>query len=306
MSGGVLCPSGLGLAGRGWRVDACWARGGLTVVGGSGAGGEGGRNVEIRGTAAQCSWSCRSDGVEFYMYQPLGSTHLGCLAGWSLQIAPSATSVRQRSSVRSCRGAALGRLAPRGLKDAVVPLGGGALGQPVLELDLGLFDYLFSQPKCSRLPGYVPTDTIVSVVWSLVSRGAWSESWAWLGLQPELEGAPAYRTSSTCVGMLLLPVADSWASITVFCLCIQLVLFIRAYGLQRYLCSSLAVRLSWKVSGRDRPVDPGYFSSFSAGDWRWHWHSTFASGACQARSTPGAVRASDAIQNAWALAPPRM
>lgn len=125
MSGGVLCPSGLGLAGRGWRVDACWARGGLTVVGGSGAGGEGGRNVEIRGTAAQCSWSCRSDGVEFYMYQPLGSTHLGCLAGWSLQIAPSATSVRQRSSVRSCRGAALGRLAPRGLKDAVVPLGGG-------------------------------------------------------------------------------------------------------------------------------------------------------------------------------------
>lgn len=53
-------------------------------------------------------------------------------------------------------------------------------------------------------------------------------------------------------------------------------------GYKGNLCSSLAVRLSSRMSGRDRPVDPGHFSSFSPGDWRWHWHSTFASGLARA------------------------
>lgn len=164
-----------GLAGRGWRVDACWARGGLTVVGGSDAGGEGGRNVETRGTAAQCSWSYRSDGVEFYMYQPLGSTHLGCLAGWSLQIAPSATSVRQRSSVRSCRGAALGRLAPRGLKDAVVLLGGGPSVSRFWSSTWVCLITSSPSPSAAGCLATCPPVTILSLVWSLVSRGgAWS------------------------------------------------------------------------------------------------------------------------------------
>ena len=87
-------------------VLVCPRRVSVAVVGGSDAEGEGGRNVEIRGTAMQCScWSPRSDGVEFYMYQRWAAL---ILAGWSLQIAPSATSVRQRASVRPCRGAALG------------------------------------------------------------------------------------------------------------------------------------------------------------------------------------------------------
>lgn len=55
----------------------------------------------------------------------LGSTHLGCLAGWTLQIAPSATSVRQRSSVRLCRGAALGRLASPRPQRSSGPFGRG-------------------------------------------------------------------------------------------------------------------------------------------------------------------------------------
>lgn len=118
------------LSGRGWRIGMSSASN-KAVVSFSGAEGEGGRNVEIRGMAMHCSWSPRSDGVEFYMAAALGSTRLGCLAGWSLQIAPSATSVRQRSSVRPSRGAASGGLAPPRPQRTRGPIWRG-LGQPVL------------------------------------------------------------------------------------------------------------------------------------------------------------------------------
>lgn len=125
-------PVGFCILRRSWQDEAfvlvCSRRVAIAVVGDSGAVGQNGRNVEIRGTAMRCSWSPRSDGVEFYMQQRWAALILGA---WRAGVCKLLRQLRQYVSVqsvrpcRAARGAALGRLASPRPQRSSGPFGRG-------------------------------------------------------------------------------------------------------------------------------------------------------------------------------------